>query len=332
MRWLVRAMFAVAGVFALFWALNQAPAKSRPRPAVKLQYLPWAPGRTVTVQASSPTRWVFGLGPGESALSGVPGLVTVARADTVAIELVDGTCARFGGLAAVAVRPGDPVTVGARLGTVGRSGLRYEREDCEHHRPLPSGFVEGAIPPAGRQVTAGMPRIVGPAATVVDTRHLFFDPAISADRRRSILIAIADLRPEAVRLVNAIPAPITFTLFDDPRWLGYNRAAAYGRKIDLHDTLWTTRAADRNAIVAHELGHSIEGFLVPIGVRDAMVARLPRVGVCPRPGTGDCTPVPEKFADTFARWAERGRFPPNQGYSVAAPPSLDDWARPLLHL
>ena len=40
--------------------------------------------------------------------------------------------------------------------------------------------------------------------------------------------------------------------------------------------------------------------------------------------------IAERFADTFAKWALRGRFSlAGSGYGIPTPPSLEDWGRPL---
>ena len=41
-------------------------------------------------------------------------------------------------------------------------------------------------------------------------------------------------------------------------------------------------------------------------LRDRLAASLPPSGGCVMEGMGDCTSAPERFADTFAKWALRG--------------------------
>ena len=46
--------------------------------------------------------------------------------------------------------------------------------------------------------------------------------------------------------------------------------------------------------------------------------------------TGACTAVEERFADTFAKWALRGRISlAGSGYGIPAPASIEDWGPPL---
>src|SRR6202000_2374201 len=100
---------------------------------------PWTAGRSVRVVSRSRDEWVFALH--GAALSGVPGLVTAAPRGKVSVQLVDHTGARFAGLQSIAVHPGQPIAIGARVGTVGRDGLRYWREDCRNHRVVPSTLL-----------------------------------------------------------------------------------------------------------------------------------------------------------------------------------------------
>ena len=95
------------------------------------------------------------------------------------------------------------------------------------------------------------------------------------------------------------------------------------------------RKIDRTTTVLHELGHVIDFVLAD----DALVAQLdagiPDAGTCNGPvdGIGACTAIPERFADTFAKWALRGRFSlAGSGYGIPTPPSLEDWGMPLSRL
>ena len=93
------------------------------------------------------------------------------------------------------------------------------------------------------------------------------------------------------------------------------------------------RKLDRDSTVAHELGHVIDAALVAPELRDRLAASLPPSGGCVVEGTGDCTSPPERFADTFAKWALRGAVSvAGAGYAVATPASLEDWGAPLAAL
>ena len=75
----------------------------------------------------------------------------------------------------------------------------------------------------------------------------------------------------------------------------------------------------RTAMVLHELGHIVDFGLISEPLRRKMLSQIP----------GD-TDASETFAETFARWALRGNFPPNVGHGLPAPrSSLEDWGAPL---
>ena len=93
------------------------------------------------------------------------------------------------------------------------------------------------------------------------------------------------------------------------------------------------RKIDRDSTVLHELGHVIDAALVPPALRDRLAAELPSTGACMTQDSGDCTSSPERFADTFAKWALRGAVSAvGAGYGVATPASLEDWGAPLASL
>ena len=93
------------------------------------------------------------------------------------------------------------------------------------------------------------------------------------------------------------------------------------------------RAIDRDVVVLHELGHVVDFQLVDdelvqqLDAADPARRLLRRLGALP---TGACTAVEERFADTFAKWALRGRVSlAGSGYGIPAPASIEDWGRPL---
>jgi murein DD-endopeptidase MepM/ murein hydrolase activator NlpD len=161
-----------------------------PRVAALPQYLPWTPGRAVHVNQSNHGRrthlndanaygWDFGLPLGSEVVAGIAGEVestgegchvTDSRGchrgygNYVRLLVADGTCASFLHLSVVAVRKGDSVLVGQRIGTSGSSGnssgphLHYEREDCDSRRSLETTFYEVAKPLEDQVVVSGVPR------------------------------------------------------------------------------------------------------------------------------------------------------------------------------
>jgi hypothetical protein len=157
--------------------------KGVPAPAVATapQYLPFAAGRMVRVNqgnAQRPTHytvwdryaWDFGLAFGEPALLGLPGVVGGVHGgcdplhswgcnggygNNVAVRAHDGTCVRYMHLQTIAVKPGQALTLGAAVGTVGSSGnstgahLHYQREDCRTGHAIASSFIEAGVPQTG---------------------------------------------------------------------------------------------------------------------------------------------------------------------------------------
>jgi hypothetical protein len=91
------------------------------------------------------------------------------------------------------------------------------------------------------------------------------------------------------------------------------------------------RAIDRPMVLLHELGHVIDHLLVDDELMAQLDAGIPPANACQAAfDFGPCTSVEERFADTFAKWALRGRFSlAGSGYGIPTPPSLEDWGAPL---
>jgi len=96
------------------------------------------------------------------------------------------------------------------------------------------------------------------------------------------------------------------------------------------------RRQDRAVTVLHEYGHVVDLALVRREIGDQLDAAIPRTGPCGNYGgvlTGSCAAQPERFADTFAKWALRGSVSAvGAGYQVPNPASLEDWGAPLVAL
>ena len=159
---------------------------------------------------------------------------------------------------------------------------------------------------------------------------------VSAADQQWVLAAIAQARPEAQQLIGAVDGFVTINTASVPGvpWVG---VAEQNSDNIVLNTAWLDgeRAIDRNIVVLHELDHVIDFVLAD----DALVAQLdagiPDAGTCNGPvdGIGACTAIPERFADTFAKWALRGRFSlAGSGYGIPTPPSLEDWGMPLSRL
>ena len=167
-----------------------------------------------------------------------------------------------------------------------------------------------------------------------------YSPAVPVADRAWIEAAVASARPEAQRLIAEVDGLVEYQVHrGDP--VGVTRStispdgASFAISFDVA-SLDGERRQDRAVTVLHEYGHAIDLALVPQKTNDALDAGIPRSGPCGNYGgtlTGSCAEVPERFADTFAKWALRGNVSAaGAGYGVASPPSLEDWGAPLAAL
>ncbi|HEY6888654.1 MAG TPA: hypothetical protein VI300_12770 [Solirubrobacter sp.] len=166
---------------------------------------------------------------------------------------------------------------------------------------------------------------------------LTFAPDFPAADRAWVLAAIANARPEARQLIDDVDGRTRITAFYEPYgyWLGWAQTVAPNRyevRLNLA-RLDGRRKIDRDTVTLHELGHVVDFALVPDTLRDQLAAHVPTSGACPDGIQGDCAAAPERFADTFAKWALRGAVSAvGAGYSLASPRSLEDWGAPLSEL
>ena len=171
---------------------------------------------------------------------------------------------------------------------------------------------------------------------------LRFDPTVAAGDRQWILGAIATARPEAQRLIGEIDGTVIVdTKLNTPAGIMSPGGQAIGLAEPAGDHVNVSldareldgeRAIDRPMVVLHELGHVIDFDLLDDTLRQQLDATIPPSRECngPSDGLGGCTAVAERFADTFAKWALRGRFSlAGSGYGIPTPPSLEDWGMPL---
>ncbi len=167
-----------------------------------------------------------------------------------------------------------------------------------------------------------------------------FSAGVPVADRDWIVTAIAAARPEAQRLIAEVDGLVEYRVHrGDP--LGVTRStvgpdgADFVISFDV-GSLDGYRRQDRDVTVLHEYGHVIDLALVPKATNDAFEAGIPRTGACGNYGgvsTGACAAPAERFADTFAKWALRGKVSAvGAGYEVASPPSLEDWGAPLTAL
>jgi hypothetical protein len=169
---------------------------------------------------------------------------------------------------------------------------------------------------------------------------LRFGPNVSPGDQAWILAAIATARPEAQRLIAEVDGLVvvdtdlnTAAGIQVPQAIGLAQSLGdhVEVSVDVHE-LDGERAIDRNMVVLHELGHVIDFVLVDDPLIRQLDDAIPPSGACTAlsDGTGGCARPEERFADTFAKWALRGRFSlAGSGYGVPTPPSLEDWGMPL---
>ena len=164
---------------------------------------------------------------------------------------------------------------------------------------------------------------------------LRFAATVTPEDRTWILAAIRAARPEAQQLIAEVDGLVEIRT-DLPTGvaIGLAELSSDGAIVNFDlRSLNGDRALDRNVVVLHELGHVIDYQLVPDELVQQLDQGIPRVGTC-QPAAelpvGACTVIEERFADTFAKWALRGRFSlAGSGYGIPAPASLEDWGAPL---
>ena len=164
-----------------------------------------------------------------------------------------------------------------------------------------------------------------------------FDASVTPQDQEWILGAVAKVRPEARQLIDDVDGMVTISMYAEPEGMAVGTAqqVAPGQFQVRFNRAYLDgdRKVDRDATVVHELGHVIDFALMPDGMREQLAAQLPNSGTCFTAETGDCTAPEERFADTFAKWALRGRFSlAGSGYGIPTPPSLEDWGMPLSRL
>jgi hypothetical protein len=97
-------------------------------------------------------------------------------------------------------------------------------------------------------------------------------------------------------------------------------------------TRYGARGIDR--VVLHELGHVVDHALVGDDAMPALQRGIPGGFGCEQGVSGACASEPERFAESFAKWAT-GDIGVDLyvGYKVPPPtPTLDAWGEPLARL
>jgi hypothetical protein len=187
---------------------------------------------------------------------------------------------------------------------------------------------------ASAEGAAGPPGIS--AADRAATFH--FAPDTAPADRDAVLAAVARARAPARRLVGLVDGltdvRVGPTGSSGVLGLTESRAGRYAVTLDLRTVAarYGRRGIDR--VVLHELGHVVDTALVPPATMAALQAAIPSGYGCDGGTTGGCAAPPERFAESFAKWAT-GDIGVDLyvGYKVPPPgPTLDAWGAPLAQL
>ena len=196
----------------------------------------------------------------------------------------------------------------------------------------------------GARARSAQSDTVGPELSAADRAATFRFNGVAPQDEAWIRAAIASARPEAQRLIAQVDGVVEFrTDFNQPgspfpiveQAIGLTDFSSGHAEIALDvRRLDGDRAIDRPMVVLHELGHVIDFLLVDDKLMQQLDAGIPAAGPCQAAvDYGACTAIEERFADTFAKWALRGRFSlAGSGYGIPTPPSLEDWGQPLARL
>ena len=167
---------------------------------------------------------------------------------------------------------------------------------------------------------------------------LRFAPDVAPADRQVVLNAIAVARPEARGLVTLVDGLVTVEVGpvsgDGPDVVGLTSSTSRGFLVQLDLGRVWREAGQRGTerLVLHELGHVVDHALVSDKLRRALDAQIPAgYGCDPGQPTGACAPVPERFAETFAKWASGDLgFNLYLGYKVPPPDSMEAWGTDLV--
>src|SRR3954452_6788458 len=178
-----------------------------------------------------------------------------------------------------------------------------------------------------------------PAISTADRAATFrFAPGTAAADREAVLASLAAARPSPRRLVGAVDGLVEVRAGPTgaPGVLGLTegRDGRYTVTLDLRTVAarYGRRGIDR--VVLHELGHVVDFALVPAATMGRLQAGIPAGYGCDQGDTGGCAARPERFAESFAKWATVYiGVALYIGYKVPPPgPTLDDWGAPLAQL
>jgi hypothetical protein len=164
-----------------------------------------------------------------------------------------------------------------------------------------------------------------------------FDPSIPAGDQAAIRLAVAHARPEAQRLIARVDGRVRIRVGDPGQGaIGTTETTRDGWTVTVDlGAVWPRygqRGVDR--LVLHELGHVVDGALVDDATMGRLDAGIPRGWGCADGFRGACASVPERFAESFMKWATDDiGVDVWLGYEVPPPgPSLGAWGAPLARL
>jgi hypothetical protein len=157
--------------------------------------------------------------------------------------------------------------------------------------------------------------------------------------RQAFLDAVAAARPEARRLIGLIDGVVYvhFGSTGTAGAIGLTRdggSPGYIVTIDLGLVLQRYGARGVERTVLHELGHVVDFALVTDDLAAELDAGIPAGWGCDDGKLGACASAPERFAESFAKWA-LGDIGVNLdiGYKVPPPAApLSVWGAPLARL
>jgi hypothetical protein len=165
-----------------------------------------------------------------------------------------------------------------------------------------------------------------------------FAPGTAPSDQDLVVATIAAARPEAQRLIAKVDGLVTIRICGvegrgaDAVGLASGGPSGFTVTLDM-GRVWSDAGQRGIArLILHELGHVVDSVLVPGPLEQALDAQVPAgYGCDPGQPTGSCAPQPERFAETFAKWAT-GDIGVNLfiGYKVLPPDSLEAWGAALV--
>jgi hypothetical protein len=203
--------------------------------------------------------------------------------------------------------------------------------------------VVGACWMLNRQVViapAGAPDVPATIEVAkVRDQPLRFDPAVTAGEQQLVRQVIAGARPEAQRLIEAVDGLVVFKVGKArPGAVGLAESrgnADFTVTVDLDDVHANHGPRGIARTVLHEFGHVVDHALVDEQLMRTLDAGIPAGYACePGERTGSCAEVPERFAESFAKWAMNDiGVDIYIGYKVPPPTMpLEQWGQPLAAL